>query len=151
MQRAVNQMSTGKSPGVDGIPVEIFKHRGSHLLPHLVELVELIWTEACVPQDFKDAQFVHICKRKGERACCDNHRGISLLSVAGKILARVLLNRLTNHVGQHDIIPESQCGFRSARGTMDMIFAARQVQEKCREQYQDLYMVFIDLTKAFDT
>ena len=32
-----------------------------------------------------------------------------------------------------------------------MIFAARQVQEKCREQNLDLYMVFVDLTKAFDT
>ena len=45
----------------------------------------------------------------------------------------------------------SQCGFRSGRGTVDMIFALRQVQEKAREQNTDLYMVFIDLTKAFDT
>ena len=35
--------------------------------------------------------------------------------------------------------------------TIDMIFAARQVQEKCREQTLDMYMVFVDLTKAFDT
>lgn len=32
-----------------------------------------------------------------------------------------------------------------------MIFIARQLQEKCREQYQPLYMAFIDLTKAFDS
>ena len=32
-----------------------------------------------------------------------------------------------------------------------MIFAARQMQEKCQEQNKDLYMVFVDLTKAFDT
>ena len=32
-----------------------------------------------------------------------------------------------------------------------MIFAAWQVQEKSREQNLDLYMVFVDLTKAFDT
>lgn len=32
-----------------------------------------------------------------------------------------------------------------------MIFAVRQLQEKCREQYKDLYLTFIDLTKAFDT
>lgn len=34
---------------------------------------------------------------------------------------------------------------------MDMIFIARQLQEKCREQNQSLYMAFIDLTKAFDS
>ena len=32
-----------------------------------------------------------------------------------------------------------------------MIFVARQMQEKCREQNCDLYMIFIDLTKAFDS
>ena len=32
-----------------------------------------------------------------------------------------------------------------------MIFTARQLQEKCQEQNVDLYMTFIDLTKAFDT
>jgi len=32
-----------------------------------------------------------------------------------------------------------------------MIFSARQIQEKCREQHRDLYLVFIDLTKAFDS
>ncbi len=37
-----------------------------------------------------------------------------------------------------------------SRGTADMIFTARQLQEKCCEQRQPLYMAFIDLTKAFD-
>ena len=32
-----------------------------------------------------------------------------------------------------------------------MIFAARQLQEKCREQKKDLYLVFIDPTKVFDS
>ena len=32
-----------------------------------------------------------------------------------------------------------------------MIFTARQLQEKCQEQNVDLYMTFIDLTKAIDT
>ena len=83
---------------------------------------------------------------------CDNHRGISLLSIAGKILARVLLNRLNEHLERPGLLPESQCGFRKNRGTIDMIFTARwQLQEKCQEQNVDLYMIFVDLTKAFDT
>ena len=31
-----------------------------------------------------------------------------------------------------------------------MVFSVRQLQEKCREQRQPLYLAFIDLTKAFD-
>jgi hypothetical protein len=48
-------------------------------------------------------------------------------------------------------VSESQCGFRSNRGTADIIFAVRQLQEKSIEQNMPLYAVFIDLTKAFDT
>ena len=40
---------------------------------------------------------------------------------------------------------------RKDRGTIDMIFTARQLQEKCQEQNMDLYITFVDLTKAFDT
>ena len=48
-------------------------------------------------------------------------------------------------------MPESQCGFRSNRRTIDMIIVLRQIQEKCREQNIGLYAAFVDLTKAFDT
>ena len=65
-------------------------------------------------------------------------------------MARIILNRLTKHVSDN-ILPETQCGFRSRRGTTDMIFTARQLQEKCHEHHGDLYIVFVDLTKAFDS
>lgn len=48
-----------------------------------------------------------------------------------------------------DIVSESQCGFQSSNGTVD-IFAVGQIQGKCREQHVDLFKVFIDLTNAFD-
>ena len=73
------------------------------------------------------------------------------MSVAVKLLARVLLNRLNEHLEQSGLLPESQCGFRKNRGTIDMIFTARQLQEKCQEQNVDLYMTFVDLNKVFDT
>ena len=98
-----------------------------------------------------DASIIHLYKRKGNPQVCDKHRGISLLSIAGKILAKILLNRLNAHLDQAGLILESQCGFRKDRGTIDMIFTARQLQEKCQEQNVDLYMAFVDLTKAFDT
>ena len=109
-----------------------------------------IWKKETVPQEFKDANIIHLYKRKGDRACCDNHRGISLLDTAGKILAKIIAKRLSRGIGG-SILPETQCDFRAGRSTVDMIFTARQIQEKCREQQRDLYLVFIDLTKAFDT
>ena len=148
--KAIKQMSVGKAPGPDAIPAEVFQSGGPSLITKLTELFQSVWESEILPQDFKDATIVHIYKRKGNKRSCDNHRGISLLSIAGKILARVLLNRLLEHLEQGHL-PESQCGFRAGRGTIDMVFAARQLQEKSIEQQQDLYMTFVDLTKAFDT
>nr|VZI36548.1 unnamed protein product [Spirometra erinaceieuropaei] len=127
--RAVQQLSSGKAPGSDAIPAEVYKHGGPQLMAHLTALFQEMWPQCEVPQDFKDATIVHLYKRKGNRHVCDNHRGISLLNIAGKIFARILLNRLNNRLEQ-GVLPESQCGFRRHLGKKDMIFAARQLQER---------------------
>ena len=150
IQKAVHLLSSGKAPGSDSIPAEVYKEGSMALTEKLHQLFQLIWQHETVPQDFKDATIIHLYKRKGNRQAYDNHRGISLLSIAGKILARVLLNRLTAHLEQ-GLLPESQCGFRKARGTVNVVIAARQLQEKCQEQNVDLYSTYVDLTKAFDT
>ena len=64
---------------------------------------------------------------------------ISLLSTAGKILARVILNCLISAVSEESL-PESQCGFRPGRSThRHGGFSVRQIQEKCIEQRMDFY------------
>nr|VZI48874.1 unnamed protein product [Spirometra erinaceieuropaei] len=138
--KAVQQISSGKAPGSKAIPAEVYKHGGPQLMDHLTALFQEMWRPGEVQQDFKDATIVHLYKRKGNRHVCDSHRGISLLNIAGKIFAL-----------EQGLLPESQCGFRRHRGTTDMIFAARQLQEKCQEMRTHLYSTFVDLTKAFDT
>nr|VZI33297.1 unnamed protein product [Spirometra erinaceieuropaei] len=96
--RAVQQLPSGKAPGSDAIPAEVYKHGGPLLMDHLTALFQEMWRQGEVPQDFKDATFVHLYKRKGNCQVCDNHRGICLLNIAGKIFARILLNRLNNRL-----------------------------------------------------
>ena len=59
-----------------------------------------MWRKEAIPQQLKDASIIYLFKRKGSPQLCDKHRGISLLSVAGKVLARVLLYRLNEHIEQ---------------------------------------------------
>ncbi|XP_053378677.1 uncharacterized protein LOC128548233 [Mercenaria mercenaria] len=93
------------------------------------------------------ANIVTLYQNKSDRNDCNNFRGISFLSIVGKLFAHIVLHRQQRLA--HKIYPESQC-FRSKRSTADMIFSLRQLQEKCREQNQPLYIAFIDLTKAFE-
>ena len=148
LSKAIDCLSCGKAPGKDGILPEVLKCGKTALLQHLHELLCLCWEKGHVPQDMRDANIVTLYKNKGDRSDCNNYRGISLLSVVGKVFARVVLARLQSLASR--VYPESQCGFRAGRSTVDMIFSLRQLQEKCREQQMPLYIAFIDLTKAFD-
>lgn len=138
-----------KAAGPDGIPAEILKHGGNAILDSLHDIFQKVWVSSCCPQKWKDADIVSIFIKKGDRAVCGNSRGISLLATSGKVLTRILF-RLLAHITE-EVLPESQSGFRKERSTADMVFIARQLQEKAIEQQQDLYMIFVDLAKAFDT
>ena len=62
--------------------------------------------------------------KKGNLEVCGNRRGIVLLDVVGKVLARLVQNRLREVA--EEILPEPQCGFRQSRGCTDMIFVVQQ-------------------------
>ena len=91
----------------------------------------------------------HAIPKKGDLRSCDNWRGISLLDVVGKVMARIAKERLELIADR--VLPESQSGFRKGRGCIDMIFVARQLVEKAREHNDMLYMLFVDLRKAYDS
>ena len=147
LNKAINRMKPGKAPGPDNIPLELLTHGGPGLKTRLMLLILKIWETKTLPSDFRDVNIITIFK-KGDREDCNNYRGISLLSIAGKIFARILLDRLL--LLAEEILPESQCGFRPSRGTIDMIFCARQLQEKSHEQQRPAMFIFWDLKKAFD-
>jgi len=149
LNKALKATASGKAPGIDGIPSEVLKNGGQLLRRELLNLFNACLNSEKIPQDFKDATIVTIYKRKGDRAECGNHRGISLLAIAGKVLAKIILNRLKEITEK--VLPESQCGFRAGRSTCDMIFTLRQLQEKATEQHQPLFVVFVDFSKAFDS
>ena len=148
LSKAIDSLASGKAPDNYGIPPDLIKHCKTTLLLPLHEVLCQCWREGAVPQNMRDSNIITLYKNKGERNECNNYRGISLLSIVGKVFARVILMRLQKLAER--IYPESQCGFRAGRSTIDMIFSLRQLQEKSREQHMPLYIAFIDLTKAFD-
>ena len=113
-QKAIHLLSDGKAPGSDSIPTEVYKEGETVLTKKHHQLFILMWQQETIPKDFKDASIIHLDKCKWNSQSCENHQGISLLSIAGKILDQGLLR-------------ESQCGFRKQHGTIDMVFAARQL------------------------
>ena len=91
---ALKHTSAGKAPGTDEILADLLKC-DNRLLPHLYNLLCISWRSGKFPTAMKDAKIVTLYK-KGNKGDCNSYRGIILLSVTGKVFARVLLPRLQN-------------------------------------------------------
>lgn len=68
----------------------------------------------------KYAKIITLYKQKGNKGNCNNYHGILLLSMLGKVFARVLLTQIQKLANR--VYPELQCRFHSGQSTTDMIF-----------------------------
>ena len=82
---------------------------------------------------------------------CGNYRGISLVAHAGKVILKIVAFRLGSYLERERLLPESQCGFRPGRSTVDMMFVVRRLQELGRKEGVPLYTCFGYLQKACDS
>ena len=93
-------------------------------------------TQAPNPTDRKRGLVVPLWKEKGDRQDCSNYRGVTLLSVPGKVFAWIILDWVHHHLLEHQR-PE-QSGFTPKRSTIDRILALRVLTERRREFRQGL-------------
>ena len=88
--QAISNTKLGKSPGSDGVLPEVVVYGGYRLRASLLTLFNIIWVTEIIPPEWKDA-IINIFFKKGYRGECGNYRGISLLSVVGKVFADIIL------------------------------------------------------------
>ncbi|MGL5231889.1 MAG: reverse transcriptase domain-containing protein, partial [Fusobacteriaceae bacterium] len=144
----IRLLQRNKAPGPDNIPSELFKEGGAYLIKSLVNLLKKIWESEQVPLDWCKSTIIPIYK-KGAKSSCDNHRGISLVTIASKILAGLIRKRLLR---EREIqTREEQAGFRPGRGCVDHIFSLRQILQHRHTYRQATIVVFLDLKAAFDS
>jgi hypothetical protein len=80
---AIAKFKKYKSPGIDQIPAELIQAGGEMLLSDIHKLINSVWNKEEWPDKWKESIIVPIHK-KGEKADCNNYRGISLLSTSYK-------------------------------------------------------------------
>jgi hypothetical protein len=148
IMRAIRKMKNGKAAGPDGIPAEALKADTERTAEMLLPLFEKIWQDEQIPTDWKDGHIVKLPK-KGDLGICDNNRGITLLSIPGKIFNRILLERMRDKID--DKLRDNQAGFRRNRSCTDQIATLRIIVEQSLEWNSPLYINFVDYRKAFDS
>ena len=129
------------------IQIEFFKVLGEEGITVLHKICQKVWETGVWPRQWKQSVFIPIPK-KGDLKQCTNYRTIALISHASKVLLKVIQRRLEPIMEAS--MPDTQAGFRRARGTRDHIANMRWIMETSREFQKEVYACFIDNKKAFD-
>ena len=145
--RAVEDLKKNKAPGEDKINGDIIKALGNKAKDMLYGIIKDCYQNGRLPEDFQRSVMIAIPK-KTRTEKCEEHRTLSLVSHASKILTRIISRRMERKI--EDNLSENQFGFRKNRGTREAILCLRVMVEKTIHVNKPLYVAFVDLEKAFD-
>ena len=142
---AISELKEGKSPGIDGIPLEFYKTFWEDLKEILTELFIFILESNTIPNEAKTSAISLIPKTK-EKTKLDNWRPISLLCVDFKILAKILTNRIKPVLNR--IINPYQTGGLKERNITDNLCNIRNALIAANNNKGAI--LSLDFAKAFD-
>ena len=113
----------------------------------LHSICQQIWKTQQWPQVWKRSVFTPVPKKGNAKECSDYHK-IALISYTSKLMLKILQARLQQYMNCE--LSDVGDGFRKGRGTRDQMANIRWIIEKAREFQKNIYVCFIDYTKAFD-
>ena len=105
-----------------------------------------------VPRDWKKSRVTLIHKGRGKpKNNIENYRPIAVMNVMTKVFGVVINEKLKQWAEENKIWGEEQAGFRKGRGGLENLFIIRDVIEKNKVTGKELYLVFLDIEKTYDT
>ena len=147
LEECLKAMKSGRAPGWDGIPAEAYQQSPT-AKSELFRIIHMIWESEFIPPEIVKGIFIMLYKKKN-RDDFSNYRALCLLCHAYKLLSAVIAKRL--HIDLEPILPDSQAGFRPARGTRDNICILKWTINMLLRESRQVVITFIDYSAAFDT
>jgi len=122
------------APGEDGVRIGYIRRACREIRDRVVGMVQFMFRESADrwEEGLKGGLVVPLHK-KGDRNNRDNYRGVCLLAMGSRILARVVSKRLRWWAEELGLVEENQAGFRRGRSTAD----ATQVMVRIWEDSRD--------------
>ena len=148
VEKALRHSRGGTSPGLDGIPVELYRCCWEHFAPVLARLFSAAWQLQQLPQGFHDG-LITVLHKAGDCSDPANYRPITLLGTDYRLFAKILASRLGAVIGP--IISPHQTAFLPGRRIGDNVMSLQLIQQWLVATNQSAIIAFCDFVKAYDT
>ena len=147
VEKMIQSMKKGKATGSDEISTEMLRALDDENIDVITNLCNIMYSSGVIPTDLKQSIFITLPKKSKAQSCTE-YRTISLMSHVTKLLLKVIEQRIVKKIDNE--VSRLQSGFRTGSGTREGIFNLRTVCERAIDLGKDVYICFIDYTKAFD-
>ena len=139
------------SPGPDHVHNRCLKNHTKPLIRHLTTLFNAVISSGHVPIAWKKANIILILKPKKDKQEVASYRPISLLSCLGKLLEKIIKQRLTKEIESRKILPTHQTGFRPGKSTINNITRLERFVQAEKTKRRHSAVLFFDIRAAFDS
>ncbi|PLS49478.1 hypothetical protein CYV29_15670, partial [Carnobacterium maltaromaticum] len=138
-----------KSPGPDGIYPRLLREAREEIAGALTDIFAASLNTGEVPEDWRIANVVPLFK-KGSRDNPGNYRPVSLTSVVGKLLEKILRDRIYSHLEENGLISDRQHGFVQGRSCLTNLIEFFEEVTKLIDEGRAVDVIYMDFSKAFD-
>lgn len=138
------------APGEDGIPYSFLSNLDEKSLEYYLSLVNDVMITGIVPQSWRTQNLILILKPKKDRSDPSSYRPIALASVLVKIAEHLVKIRLEWFLEHHNLLSNSQFGFRKGRSTFDSLCILTTDIKIAFSRNESLVGAFLDIKSAYD-
>ena len=128
----------GGGGGGEEVPAEALKVDITSTVNILQSLFKKIWDKTEMPEGWKEGLLIKLPKSGNFKRECDNYRGITLLSIPGKVFYKILLDRMKTAVNTK--LRDQQAGCRKDRSCTDQICTLRFILEQALKWNTSIYV-----------
>ena len=143
-----------KTCDLDPTPTSLLKNPQmlDALLPTITKLVNQSLSSGIVPRDLKLAQVVPRLKKKNlDVEVMANYRPVSNIPFIGKILEKVVVSQLNDHLKRNNLHDPYQSAYRQKHSVETAILKVKTDIERVIDEGDASILVMLDLSAAFDT
>ena len=149
IKKIIRGLKPQSAPGPDGISPRLLQGLVEEISCTFGLLFSKSMEEGVVPADWRTANVTPIFK-KGSRAEPGNYRPVSLTSIPGKIMEKVIKEEIEQHLDRHSLLQKSQHGFVRGRSCTTNILEYLEEVTSILEAGDCIDAVYLDFSKAFD-